>query len=366
MSDGDLQSLGQTLRQAREALALTLDEVETQTRIRAKYIQALESGDLSVLPSVTHAKGFLRNYAQFLHLDANALVATFGEITGAGTASVTTLTAAPTPYREPGAPYADPSDPSAPVILPSSPPPVGEAARPTYVTPATRVGPAVPRGLGGTMPSITAAMYSPAQAEAEPRQTRSLPVRLIQSNVFVAAILLIGFVVIVWWASTQLSQVSVEDFVPTQGPSVFVEQFSGSATFEAGPTFRPTSSPEADSGPGQVQFDRVILSISVQQRAWTRVTVDGEVQFEGQAEPGTVQQYEAQESISIYTGNAAGLVVTYNGQEIGPLGERGEVLTEFFTVTGQMTPTATPTQTVTPTDVPSPTPRVTPTADRDG
>jgi cytoskeletal protein RodZ len=75
MTNGDLQSLGAMLRQAREQRALTFDEVETQTRIRVKFLQALESGDLSLLPSLAHARGFLRNYAQFLHLDANAIIA---------------------------------------------------------------------------------------------------------------------------------------------------------------------------------------------------------------------------------------------------------------------------------------------------
>src|SRR5512141_2195302 len=106
MTNGDLQSLGATLRQAREQRALTFEEVETQTRIRVKFLQALESGDLSLLPSLAHARGFLRNYAQFLHLDANAIIIQFGELTGMAAPAVTTSTAAPEP--------AAPAEPSAP------------------------------------------------------------------------------------------------------------------------------------------------------------------------------------------------------------------------------------------------------------
>ncbi|NDJ52387.1 MAG: helix-turn-helix domain-containing protein, partial [Chloroflexi bacterium] len=71
------QSIGQLLRQAREERALTLDEAAMQTRIRLKYLEALEAGDFSELPSLTHAKGFLRNYARYLHLDVSALMGQF-------------------------------------------------------------------------------------------------------------------------------------------------------------------------------------------------------------------------------------------------------------------------------------------------
>ena len=63
MAEDDLHTLGAMLRQARESQALSLEEVEAQTRIRVKYLQALETGDFSVLPSITHARGFLRQMA---------------------------------------------------------------------------------------------------------------------------------------------------------------------------------------------------------------------------------------------------------------------------------------------------------------
>src|SRR5574341_54293 len=85
-------ALGALLRQTRESRALSLEEAEEQTRIRVKFLQALESGDLSLLPSITHARGFLRNYAQFLRLDADAIVAHFGELTGSASGGVTTYT----------------------------------------------------------------------------------------------------------------------------------------------------------------------------------------------------------------------------------------------------------------------------------
>lgn len=64
-----LEALGATLRAAREARGWTLEDVERATRIRAKYLAALEAGDIDLLPSPIQARGFLRNYAQHLGLN---------------------------------------------------------------------------------------------------------------------------------------------------------------------------------------------------------------------------------------------------------------------------------------------------------
>jgi cytoskeletal protein RodZ len=69
--------VGDVLREAREAQGRTLDDVEKATRIRAKYLEALEAGDFAALPSQTQARGFLRNYAQFLGLEPEPLLAQY-------------------------------------------------------------------------------------------------------------------------------------------------------------------------------------------------------------------------------------------------------------------------------------------------
>ena len=64
---------GDTLRQERERQELTIQDVEQGTSIRAVYIEALEKGEYDKLPSEVYAKGFVKNYANFLHLDAESL-----------------------------------------------------------------------------------------------------------------------------------------------------------------------------------------------------------------------------------------------------------------------------------------------------
>src|SRR5260370_41853039 len=75
----DAEALGQELRAAREARDLTLDQAEHQTRIRAKHLDSLERGNYAALPSAVQARGFLRNYARFLGLDADEMVARYDD-----------------------------------------------------------------------------------------------------------------------------------------------------------------------------------------------------------------------------------------------------------------------------------------------
>jgi cytoskeletal protein RodZ len=63
------------LRVARERKGVDLYRVERDTKIRARHLDALESGDYAALPSAVYIKGFLRNYAVYLGLDPDETLA---------------------------------------------------------------------------------------------------------------------------------------------------------------------------------------------------------------------------------------------------------------------------------------------------
>ena len=69
-----MQTIGQTLKAAREQKQLTLEKVFEATRIRTIYLQALEADDLSAMPSPVQARGYLRNYAEYLGLNIDQLL----------------------------------------------------------------------------------------------------------------------------------------------------------------------------------------------------------------------------------------------------------------------------------------------------
>ena len=63
--------IGNSLREARERQGLAYPEIESATKIRAKYIRALEEEDFTAIPGDAYIRGFLRTYAEYLGLDGD-------------------------------------------------------------------------------------------------------------------------------------------------------------------------------------------------------------------------------------------------------------------------------------------------------
>ncbi len=114
-----------------------------------------------------------------------------------------------------------------------------------------------------------------------------------------------------------------------------------------------------ESTPGS-KFAPIQVYIVAIERAWMRVTVDGKVAFEGRVVQGSAYSFSAEEQIELLTGDAAGLQVYYNQQDLGVLGGFGEVVERVFSIEGvrTATPAVLPTSTPMPTSstTPSPTP----------
>ena len=68
---------GESLRKERELRGITLEEISTQTKVHARFLEAIEQGDLSALPAKAFAKGFLRSYARIVGLDEDQVMANF-------------------------------------------------------------------------------------------------------------------------------------------------------------------------------------------------------------------------------------------------------------------------------------------------
>src|SRR5664279_5269718 len=82
---GSRSSVGDRLREAREDKGVDLFRVERDTKIRHKFLAALEDGDFADLPGDVYARGFLRNYASYLGLDADDVEEEWRREAGAAT-----------------------------------------------------------------------------------------------------------------------------------------------------------------------------------------------------------------------------------------------------------------------------------------
>jgi len=77
------------LKARRQALRMSLAQVEIDTKIRGKFLTALESGDYSSLPNDVYSRGFVQHYANHLGLDGTAVAAEYAEERGGVAAGAT-------------------------------------------------------------------------------------------------------------------------------------------------------------------------------------------------------------------------------------------------------------------------------------
>lgn len=302
----DAQALGQRLREAREAKELSLADVEQGTRIRLKYLEALELGDYASMTPV-QAQGFLRNYARFLGLDLELLLRE--------------LESEQAPHRVRKGPR-----------LPgrrAAPPDEG-----TAITPAVR-------SLSGT---ITPAPATPPRTR--PRRAR----RSFLSNtliIVVAGVIVAGGVLGITRligglveSQTQSAPADTEPLPmqPTPSPgatSASESALSPGAEGEATPEgAAPAPALEEPFAPPTLTGTSVTVLIEIVQPSWVSITTDGVVRYEGLARKGEILNFTGQQSVGVRANNAAGLRLTVNNQPQGALGARGELFDYTFTLAG--------------------------------
>lgn len=158
----DALEIGGGLRAARERAGLTLEQAQADTRIRARYLAALEDERYDLLPAEAYARGFLRCYAVYLGLDGQRYLSAYRARVRAAEPAIAALPAAPSGGRRPvlaaaaaglgaiallGAWKLDVRSPAAPEPVAASPA-APRAARPAPASvPAVSPAPAAPSHL---------------------------------------------------------------------------------------------------------------------------------------------------------------------------------------------------------------------------
>lgn len=289
----EVEILGSELRAARLQKELSLEEVEQELRIRAKFLRAIEAGDYSLLPSQVQARGFLRNYAVFLSLDPNMILARYEQAMG----------------------QLEEVEPSNNKHLPKpTPVVVAKPAETTYPDPSR-----TPNAEG----VYAAEVNQPRRRRAS--FSSSLILVLVASLMLITAIALGG--------AQFVEALIAADSSANAGVDGFIDQILGDRpTVTPSATLDLRSTPTPETPVSSVQFaDSVLVIFDVTQRTWIRITVDGAVSFEGIVVPGERLQYQGSETIKVRAGNGAGLDGIINGQALGPMGERGELIDITFT-----------------------------------
>lgn len=72
-----MKTVGEILAEKRKSLGLSLEQIEKETKIRKKYLEAIEKNNFNFIPESTTAKGFIRNFSLVLGLSPESVLAVF-------------------------------------------------------------------------------------------------------------------------------------------------------------------------------------------------------------------------------------------------------------------------------------------------
>ena len=305
-----MDELGQILRQARENKGLSLEEAHEETRINVQYLEALENGEYSVLPSTTHTRGFLRNYARFLGLDPEPLIERYTQSQSYQSQMVSRQQ------------LEEESTGELPIQQIDEQP-----------------------------------FFDPVNVEVDlgSRRDPESAVRLVIIAALIIALGLVGnrFLPLLLnnndgsEAITEGITEVVQDLVgdaalPEDGSAIENASGTPDATDEAitstsrtgtGPETEilPTPSPTRPALPATL--DEINLKLEITERTWLESTIDDEVVFSGIARAGDEFEWTAENEAKLLTGNAIGVFVTINDIPLGRLGDRGQNKEEIWRTT---------------------------------
>ncbi len=237
-----MQTVGEVLRNERENKGLSIKEIEAATSIRCLYINAIEEDNYTIVPGEVYLKGFIRNYANYLGLDARQMI----EL-----------------YRQ------------SQTDVPAE--------------------------------NETIAVDRPKKVPEKPAISKQ-PNRLL-----IMSLLVVFIAGTAWWlfSSPKTAKEPQTDQQAQQTPAIPKQ------------TPTPSSTPPAQTKP-------VVLTAKYTERCWTSVTADGKQIYEGIPQAGETMTWEAQNTITITAGNAGGIDIVSNGQALGKLGEKGDVVAKTF------------------------------------
>ncbi len=312
------KEIGETLKQTRLSLHLSVDEIEKYTNIRSHYLNALENGKLDQLPSPVQGRGMLSNYANFLNLNTEKLLTRFAEGL--------------------------------------------QTRREELLSPDEK--------------------KKKSNSENQPASQAILATKKYLSLDFIMTIVLImGVFSIILFAAAQITSPRSETETTQNPPSisdVLLQETAFTPEANITPTIAPNQVLNTENGVGLETNNEnnetflpegdlpLQVYVIAKQRVFLQITADDEVVFSGRTVPGNAYEFSAEQQITLLTGNASGIDVYFNQELVGNLGDIGEVKNYLFTLEqGMITATPrfspTPTNTLQPTATETPMPSATPT-----
>ncbi len=291
--------IGEELRQQRESLGLTLADVERLTKIREIYLYSLEQGNVDALPSTVQGRGILNNYSSFLSIDPAKIQNKFAE--------------------------------------------------------------------GLQQKRLETAAIELTSFDGKTIKTKKSPVtgwrRFLTIDLLVGISVVVILSTLVIWGAIQvigsshtvveptidsISNILVNPVTETPSTETIVSQ---EVTQDTAQSTQGISTVPVDilATITSVNTGPIQLVVVALQRSYLKITSDGKEVFNGRIIPGNVYTFTGSSKILLNSGNAGGIQIYYNQNDMGILGMVGEVISLEFTSKGYVTstPMFTPSPTIT-------------------
>ncbi len=269
--------VGDILRGEREKQGLTIEDIARETSIRDIYLEAIEKGDYDSLPGDVYAKGFIRNYSRFLQIDGDALLDKYDEERN--------INKVVQPVDQPQEPEKKSSSRS--LFGRNKAREVSSVQKPV-------------QNPQPVQPSKNLFAAGDAYRDSLEREEKS------GSKKFM---ILLGIM-----------------FVFLGGVYIaFMDDGSENAPKQENVKVETTK-----PAPVEKKYDGVEITAKALENCWISVKVDGQSAFEGTIEKGKEMSWQGKENVDILAGNAGGIQITFNGKDIGTLGQMGQVEERSF------------------------------------
>jgi len=315
-------AVGKNLKEKRKELGLTIEEAEEQTKIRKKYLRALEEDEYNEIPGLVYAKAFLKTYSSYLGLDQEEILEEFERWRH--------LEDVDTELEGKRRKRRSRQDKSRGIT--------DFIASFLSFSPRTLLVIFILILVAGGV-AYNFVIMNDAAPETQPGPDEEIAIE----------------------EEIQEEEDAEEEDAEEEDVTEEAEEFADETEFEeeVGEMDSPEDTaletpefaedeedalddedetPEDEEEPEEdeeleaeaEQEDYDLLMLEVNDTSWLRIIVDGENVHEGVVEDGFAEEYNPEEYINIRTGNAGGVEISVEGGEFETMGETGEVVeTEF-------------------------------------
>ncbi len=274
-----MQGIGEILKKTREEQGISLEEIAEATKIRTKYLRALEEENFDILPGDVYARGFATAYLKYLGIKDR--------------------------------------------------PDVLEVMKPKVQEPPK--------------PEASEETETPHKLAATPKRKKSaerFEETPLNKNAKLIIILSLAAVLLLFVIQGIYSKEMAGEYQPD---NQIEQQVDESQNQEAEGTPNEPEVPEVPPEPAAPVYDSLEMRLEVvnanpnaNDQCWMQITVDGKTTETTMSE-GQVQDIKAAQNIHLNLGNAGVVKVTLNGQDLGVLGNQGQVVKKSFNLEDYVT-----------------------------